>query len=83
MAFGISGALVPLVEVFTDSLIIQYYILAGVVLLVMFLIFIGPNPEHGRPMGGGPRRDSPKVTPPPFFNIDSFISYYYIYKLLF
>ena len=46
VSFGISGALVPLVEIFTESLTVQYYVISAVVLGVTFMIAFGPNPEN-------------------------------------
>ena len=47
VAFGVSGSLVPVIEFISDSLVVQNSILAGVSLLVAFLILTSPNPEAG------------------------------------
>jgi predicted MFS family arabinose efflux permease len=64
VAFGIAGAIVPLIEVFTDSMIVEYSILSGIVLLVTFMLIFGPNPEKdgrlsGMPTGKGKGGDAP------------------------
>jgi len=58
VAFGISGAFVPLIEIITEKLTIQYYIISGVIFFVTMIIFLGPNPErNGRIMAGPPKRE--------------------------
>ena len=53
VAFGISGALVPLVEIITTNLIAQYYVICFFVLAVALFVYFGPNPEsNGRLVGG-------------------------------
>lgn len=49
VAFGISGAFVPLVEIITRSLTMQYYIISAVVLAVTCVIFFGKGPELSPP----------------------------------
>lgn len=61
VAFGISGALVPIIEIYTDSIVIQYYVMAGIVLIVSFLLGFGPNPERNGRLAGPPRTEAPKV----------------------
>lgn len=57
VAFGISGALVPLVEIITSNLRYQYLSLFSVVFCVIFFVLFGPNPERqGRLIGGPPKR---------------------------
>lgn len=56
VAFGISGACVPIIEIFTENIYWQYGIIAMVVLGVGALIGFGPNPEaNGRLPGGPPK----------------------------
>lgn len=59
VAFGISGALVPVIEIFTDSLLIQYMIMAVIVLCVASWLSLGPNPESAGRLKGPPKRDAP------------------------
>jgi predicted MFS family arabinose efflux permease len=61
VAFGISGALVPLIEIFTDSLVIQYYSMALIVISVSAWLGLGPNPESEGRLKGPPKREAPKV----------------------
>ena len=57
VSFGISGAFVPLIELFTNSLIIQFFAIFGIVFLVALLIGLGPNPERdGRLLSGPPKK---------------------------
>ena len=52
VSFGISGAFVPLIEIFTQSLFVLYFTLTIIVFSVALLIGLGPNPEqHGRIQG--------------------------------
>lgn len=56
VAFGISGALVPLIEIFTENLFAQYYVITAIVLGVCLMVLFGPNPEaNGRLIGGPPK----------------------------
>lgn len=71
VAFGISGAFVPLVEIITSSLVVQYDIISGIVALVTLLIALGPNPErNGRLSGGPPKRDDGKKQVIPHYNVE-------------
>jgi predicted MFS family arabinose efflux permease len=63
VAFGISGAFVPLVELATQSLFIQYSILAGLILAIALLILLGPNPERNGRLLGPPKKDGVSGTP--------------------
>lgn len=76
VAFGISGALVPLIEIITNNLIIQYYTICIVVMSVTLFMLFGPNPEHkGRLIGGPPRR--PGATGPmdsPHYYVETVIA---------
>jgi fucose permease len=55
VAFGISGSIVPLIEIVSDNLVFQYYAICLVVLGVTVFVFFGPNPaRHGRLKGGPP-----------------------------
>ncbi|KAJ1430062.1 major facilitator superfamily domain-containing protein [Ochromonadaceae sp. CCMP2298] len=67
VAFGVAGAGVPLIELLTNSVSIQYYVLTAAVLIVCILITVGPNPEKDKPAGSGPARAPPRVTPPHFY----------------
>jgi predicted MFS family arabinose efflux permease len=52
VAFGISGACVPIIEIFTTNIFWQYGIIAFIVGCVALLIGLGPNPESkGRLQG--------------------------------
>lgn len=55
VAFGVSGAFVPLVEIFTENIFWQYYTIAAIVGVVAITVIFGPNPEkHGRIANGPP-----------------------------
>ena len=57
VSFGISGAFVPIIELFTSSLYIQYFSMSGMVFLVALIVGLGPNPEkNGRLKSGPPKR---------------------------
>ncbi len=45
VAFGISGALVPIIEILTSKLSIQYYIISAIVGFIALWIGAGPNSE--------------------------------------
>lgn len=79
VAFGISGAIVPLIAIFTSNLIVQYSILSVLVLGVTNLLIFGPNPErHGRLKGGPPKGrpgpDGKPVNSAPHFNAEIVIA---------
>ena len=57
VAFGISGAFVPLIGIITESLTIQYYVISGIIMGVTFLIFFGPNPESNGMIQPRPKND--------------------------
>ena len=64
VAFGISGAIVPLIEIATENLYAQYYILSVIIFGVTLLVALGPNPErNGRIMGPGPKAGGPGKAP--------------------
>ena len=66
VAFGISGAIVPLIEIVTGNIYAQYYILSIIIFAVTLLIALGPNPErNGRIVGGpgGKHGGPPRVAP--------------------
>jgi len=64
VAFGISGAIVPLIEIITENLYAQYYILSVIIFGVTLLVALGPNPErNGRLMGPGPKKGGPGNAP--------------------
>eukprot|EP00595_Chromulina_sp_UTEXLB2642_P001678 CAMPEP_0196766934 /NCGR_PEP_ID=MMETSP1095-20130614/32929_1 /TAXON_ID=96789 ORGANISM="Chromulina nebulosa, Strain UTEXLB2642" /NCGR_SAMPLE_ID=MMETSP1095 /ASSEMBLY_ACC=CAM_ASM_000446 /LENGTH=297 /DNA_ID=CAMNT_0042132001 /DNA_START=23 /DNA_END=913 /DNA_ORIENTATION=+ len=71
VAFGISGAIVPVIEIFTTSLVFQYDVMAAIVLAVSSLIAFGPNPESKGRLQGPPKKDGPKVQ---HFNVEMVIS---------
>jgi fucose permease len=58
VSFGISGAFVPVIELFTSSLYVQYFSVAGIVLIVALVIGLGPNPERNGRLPSGPLRGS-------------------------
>lgn len=77
VAFGISGALVPLIEIFTENIFWQYYTITFVVAGITGLVYFGPNPEkNGRLMGGPPKgRLGPEGKPEaPHFYVEIVIS---------
>jgi predicted MFS family arabinose efflux permease len=74
VAFGISGAFVPLIEIFTDNLYVQYDIIGGVVLLVTLLLYFGPNPESKGRLTGGPPRDQDGKGKVPHYHVEIVIA---------
>jgi predicted MFS family arabinose efflux permease len=58
VSFGISGAFVPVIELFTSLLYIQYFSVSGIVLIVAMVIGLGPNPEKNGRLPSGPLRGS-------------------------
>jgi hypothetical protein len=46
VAFGVAGALVPLMELWTDSLLIQFALLAAIATLTAFAIVLIPVPTY-------------------------------------
>lgn len=59
VAFGIAGAIVPLIEVITGNITVQYTVIAILVTAVTLLIVFAPEPRsmmHGGGGGGGPPR---------------------------
>jgi predicted MFS family arabinose efflux permease len=58
VSFGISGAFVPVIELFTSSLYIQYFAVTGIVLIVALVIGLGPNPERNGRLPSCPLRGS-------------------------
>ena len=74
VCFGISGAFVPLIEIITENLLLQYDAMAAVVCVVVLIILFGPNPEaNGRIMAGGPKKDG-KVLKSPHYHVEMVIS---------
>jgi len=69
VAFGISGALVPLIAIVTGSLVLQYYILSAIITGVTIFIFLGPSPDKlgisGQPAGAP--KNGKKV---PHYNVE-------------
>lgn len=49
VAFGISGAIVPVIEIYTGNIKVQYFSLAACVFLIAMLLAVGPNPERFKP----------------------------------
>lgn len=56
VSFGISGAFVPIIELSTSSLYLQYFSVSGIVMLVALVIGLGPNPEKNGRLPSGPLR---------------------------
>lgn len=67
VAFGISGAIVPLIEIITDSLQTQYFVMAVIVFSVGLLILFGPNEENPGPRGHGRPQGPPAQKPPHYY----------------
>lgn len=72
VAFGIAGAFVPLVELLTNSVFIQFYVVAFIVLCVAVMIVFGSQPELDKNIGG-PRPGEARL-PPPHFYVEVVIS---------
>ena len=71
VSFGISGAFVPLIEIFTTSIFIQYFALTWIVFCVALLLGLGPNPEqYGRLQGGPPRPQGGHPSIAPHYNVE-------------
>lgn len=63
VAFGISGAIVPLIEIVTGNIYAQYYILSLMIFTVTLLVALGPNPERNGKIQGGPKKGGPGAAP--------------------
>lgn len=64
VSFGISGACVPLIEIITQNLEAEYFILAVIVMSISTLLAFGPDPEKGGRIQGGPmKRENTPVAP--------------------
>lgn len=75
VAFGISGAFVPLVEILTGRLSIQYDIISGIIAGVTLIIMFGPNPERfGRIPGAAQKTAEGKRTEVPHYNVEIVIA---------
>ena len=71
VSFGISGAFVPLIGIFTDSLMVQYYAIFIIVVCVSLLVGLGPNPEKDRRLPSGPpRRPDGGMGQVPHYNVE-------------
>jgi predicted MFS family arabinose efflux permease len=71
VSFGISGAFVPLIEIFTDSLYVQYFAMMIIVFAVALILGIGPNPEaSGRLHSGPPPRPDGGKGKIPHYNVE-------------
>jgi predicted MFS family arabinose efflux permease len=58
VSFGISGAFVPIIAIFTGSLNIQYFSMSAIVFAVSLIVGLGPNPEkNGKIPSGPPKRE--------------------------
>jgi len=76
VAFGISGAFVPLVEIVTGRLTLQYYIISAVVFSVTALIVLGPNPErNGRLAAAPPKKDGAGKSLTPHYYVEVVIGF--------
>lgn len=69
VAFGISGALVPGIELLSDSLFVQYVILSVITIATAITIAFVPDPESNGTMSGLPMKKAPR-TPPPHFHVE-------------
>ena len=77
VAFGISGAMVPLIELLTTSVFIQYYVVAAIVACVTLMIGMGPKPEQDKIIGGGgaaPGNKQGNKLPSPHYRVEMVIS---------
>lgn len=74
VAFGISGAIVPLIAILTGNLIIQYYIISSLILVVGFWILLGPNPDKDGLVAAGPMAGARKVKTP-HYHVEICISF--------
>lgn len=75
VAFGISGACVPLMELFTDSLVIQYDIMSVVIFAIAMLMAFGPNPEQFGRLTGGPPRGADGKSMIPHYHVEMVVSF--------
>ena len=76
VSFGISGAFVPIIEIFTSSLYIQYFSMSGIVFLVALMIGLGPNPEkNGRLLSVPPRKPDGQIGEIPHFRVEIVIGF--------
>ena len=58
VSFGISGTLVPLIEIFTHKLSVQYLVIAGLVFIITLLICFGPDPERDGRLAPPPKKEN-------------------------
>lgn len=75
VAFGISGAIVPLIEVFTSNVLLQYSIMSILVCGVTGLLIFGPNPEATGRLAGGPAKGPNGKPNAPHFNAEIVIGF--------
>jgi predicted MFS family arabinose efflux permease len=75
VAFGISGSIVPLIEIFTSSLAVEYSILSVIVVGVTGMLVFGPNPEqHGKLQGMPPPKGKNGSKEAPHYRAEMVIS---------
>ena len=72
VAFGIAGAFVPLVGLLTNSVLVQFYVIAFIVICVAAMIAIGPQPERDKNIGGP--RPGEQRPPPQHYYVEVVIS---------
>lgn len=72
VAFGIAGAFVPLVELLTSSVFIQFYVVAAIVAITALMIIWGPQPEKDKNIGG-PRLGEYRA-PAPHHHVEMVVS---------
>lgn len=71
VSFGISGAFVPIIELFSNSLVVQFFSMFAIVFLVASLIGLGPNPEReGRILSGPPKKANGQESVIPHYRVE-------------
>lgn len=74
VAFGISGSIVPFIEIFTSNVVLEYSILSVLVLAVTGLLIFGPNPEQNGRLQGMPPKGRNGSTDAPHYRAEMIIA---------
>ena len=73
VSFGISGAFVPIIGIFTQSVSIQYFSMSAIVVLVAVAVGLGPNPDKNLNILSGPPRRLLNINPIPHYRVEMVI----------